>query len=159
MTCERQRSEREVLFAIESETKIKIIFTLNIVYSASERFVDGILAEGRAVSTLNGDIQKESVVKKENGTTRVVLDDIPEEFDSDKIRYSIPHLYFHEPKDQSHVFSQQFADFLELEKIDDKAYLMISEDGKNTYRYNERGICSEVKVSRAYATFYFRLVD
>ena len=46
--------------------------------------------------------------------------------------------------------------YLTFEEVDDHVYKMESPDGTNVYTYMN-GICTEVKVSRDFAKFYFRM--
>lgn len=142
----------QVYYNLTSETAFKVIFTIRVNYDLEEGYKNGVLVSGRAVSKLSGKIQRESIVKKREGYYKVeTVSDIVR-IAKDEIRYSIPEIYFSEPKESTEVFSQIFAQYLQYEKVAEHKFVLHSEDGKNTYYY-ENGICTLVEVSRPYANF------
>lgn len=155
MTIERTRSGNVTEYNINSDVTYRILLAVKIRFTQYEKFIDGVLNWGKSKSTLAGANQKTAKITRDgsgyvcdlNGTNYPV---------SDPIRYSITMIYFNEPKDNQKVFSQQFARYLTFKKIGDHKYLLESPDGNNTYAY-KNGICQEVKVSRDFATFYFKV--
>ncbi|UXP32951.1 hypothetical protein N6H18_03150 [Reichenbachiella agarivorans] len=158
MTAEKKVSGNQVDYKIKSVTHFRVVVKLTVDYNLTETYVGGVLQSGNALSTLNGATQNQSDVQKRDGYYRIETDSDIIEFDSDAIRYSIPEIYFNEPIGKKYVFSQVFATNLEIEDVGNHTYEMESEDGLNVYTYRN-GICTEVKVSRSYATFYIRIKE
>ncbi len=159
MVVERSKVGSETVFSVESSVEYRLLLSFKIEYESKERFVNGILADGSAVNTLNGKVQKQSVVKWDGGKYVINLNGELSQINEKGIGFSIPHLYYNEPVNQRQVFSQQFAGYVPMYEDKAKVYVLDSPDGKNYYTYNAEGICEEVKVSRTYATFYFRLKE
>jgi len=159
MTCDKFVENDTLVYLIKSESKIKLIFTFNVSYFMHEKFVGGELVLGNATNSLGGRVQKESYITRDANQYVVNMNGSIKRFLGIDIFYSVPELYFSEPGERTRIFSQQFVGFLKIEKTGAKVYTMTSDDGKNVYTYNEKGICEEVKVSRAYATFYFKLLE
>lgn len=159
MVVERSKLGSETVFKVDSKVDYRLLLSFKIDYQAEERFVNGILTDGSAINTLNGKVQKHSVVKWDGDQYVINLNGELTHFNNNGIVFSIPHLYYNEPVNQQRVFSQQFGAFVPMYEDEPKVYVLDSPDGKNYYTYNAEGICEEVKVSRTYATFYFRLKE
>jgi len=145
------------IITITSEAKFKLLFSFNVSYLLEEKFVGDILVSGNAINYLNGKIQKTSSVQKKGNKYIVELDGEPSEFALNKISYSITSIYFEQPPQLNlTIFSQQFADFLPLYYRSNNEYELESANGNNNYSY-QNGILETVKISRNYATFYFKL--
>lgn len=146
-----------VEYTIDSNVAIRILFTFKVKFQAEELFVQGLLRDGEAMSTLNGRTQKDSHVSPHGKGVMVKLNGSDYNYSGEEINYSVPMLYFEEPGDRTLIFSQQFANYIPLKRSGSK-YILDSPDGINYYTY-ENGICQEVKVIRDFATFYFKLKE
>ncbi|MEL6558385.1 MAG: DUF6134 family protein [Bacteroidota bacterium] len=157
VTLEISNENEQVKYHITSLVKFKILFSFAIKYQMEEKFYDGKLTWGKAHNTLNGRMQKESeIYLNDHGNYIVKIDDVASTTNEKEITYSISKLYTDEPVGKTAVFSQSFGRYLPLTKTGDHTYELESPDGTNYYTY-ENGICKEVKVSRDFATFYFRI--
>ncbi|MEM8895290.1 MAG: DUF6134 family protein [Bacteroidota bacterium] len=159
MTVERTKVGSETQYAVESLVNYKLLLSFKIEYELDERFENGVLVDGSATNSLNDKPQKHSVVKWDGDKYVVNLNGELSQVNREGILLSIPQLYFNRPVNQPHIFSQQFAGFIPLYEKSKDAFVLDSPDGKNYYSYDDEGICEEVKVSRSFATFYFKLKE
>lgn len=149
----------QLKYQIKSDVKFKILFSFNVKYESEEKFYGDLLTWGKGFNTLNGKIQKETeVTRQDDGKYRIVIDGVPSITGPQDITYSVSKLYNQEPVNEDAVFSQSFGRYLSLTKVTENSYELDSPDGTNIYSY-ENGICKEVKVSRDFATFYFRIQE
>lgn len=155
MTSTKTVRGEEVVYTVRSVTNFKVIVNLKIEYELKETYLNGIYQSGSSHSELNGVSQKDSKVKKISNGYKIETESNIVTYLGD-ISYSIPEIYFSEPIGKKEVFSQAFGEGLIIEKEREHVYVLVSEDGRNVYTY-ENGICKEVKVSRSYAVFYIRL--
>lgn len=138
---------------IKSKVTYKLLLSFRINVTHYEKFVNGKLNWGKALSTLNGRTQKDSkIVANEEGHL-LTLDGVSAQV-TDPIDFSIAQIYFYEPTDGQRVFSQQFAQFLTFKKVGPNKYMLASPDGDNYYHYTN-GICTDVRVLRDFANFNF----
>ena len=144
------------VYNIESHVEIRFLFSFAVHFKSREVSFEGVLDHGKAKSTLNGNVQKESEVWMDQNDLKVILNGSLYDFGERKADYFVSELYFKEPGKSREVFSQQFAQGLTLEKTGAHRYTLYSPDGNNYYEYESNRI-KEVKVSRDFATFYFRL--
>ncbi len=158
LNVSRQSFGDSLVYQIESRVEIRFLFSFVVHFRSTEISVGGRLVEGKAKSTLNGKIQKESNVWLSNDEFFVNLNGATYEFGNKIVDYFVSQLYFIEPKERKQIFSQQFANYIDLERTGEHTYTLISPDGNNYYIY-ENGNCKQVKISRDFATFYFKLKD
>lgn len=157
MTVKRMISDNQINYEIESKVTFRILFSFTVDYESTSEYKYGQLIKEFTHNKLNGSTQKKSTIWFDgknytldlNGSRSSIYDDI---------KYSVAAIYFEEPKDGQKVFSPQFGDYLTFHKVNEHQYEMESPDGINLYTYTN-GICSEVKVNRDFAKFYFKITD
>ena len=155
MTVERSAYNNEIEYQIESKVIFRLLFSFTIDHKSKSFYKDNILQRESAISRLNGSTQKSSVIIKKGNSYSLTLNDITS-VEKGSITYSVAAMYYQEPEPNQKVYSPQFAKYLSVEKIGDHVYKLESPDGLNIYTYMN-GICTEVKVSRDFAKFYFRM--
>ncbi|WP_370088781.1 DUF6134 family protein [Ekhidna sp.] len=153
MTVDRTISENQVKYEINSQVTFRILFSFTVDYESTSEYKNGRLIKEYTHNMLNGSTQKKSTIWFDGQKYTLDLDGARITV-KEPIEYSVAAIYFQEPKDGQRVYSPQFGDYLTFVKIGDHEYEMESPDGLNTYTYIN-GICSEVKVSRDFAKFYF----
>ncbi len=155
MTVERRAYNNKVDYRIKSKVVFKILFSFTIDYESSGLYTNGILERESTIRKLNGSTQKTSAIIKNGANYSHTLNDVTST-EPGPITYSVSSIYFDEPEPGQKVFSPQFGKYLTFEEVGEHVYELESPDGTNTYTYMN-GICTEVKVSRDFAKFYFRM--
>jgi len=150
--------EDRVTYTLKNRVEFKVLFSFSVQYDLEETFANGVLIRGKGKNSLNDASQKETSIDKNETGYRLILDGTPNHLSEKEIEYSVSRIYHEEPFDGKAVFSEYFGYYLHIEEIGDHRYLLRSPDGENEYTYN-RGYCTEVKVSRDFATFYIRMDD
>ncbi|MEO9872258.1 DUF6134 family protein [Ekhidna sp.] len=155
MTVKRSLSENRVYYEIDSKVIFKVLFSFTIDYESTSEYKYGKLIKEYTHNMLNGSTQKKSTIWFDGEKYTLDLNGSRSNI-HEIIEYSVATVYFEEPQNGQHVFSPQFGDYLAFTKIGEHQYEMESPDGENIYTYTN-GICSEVKVSRDFANFSFRM--
>ncbi len=155
MTVERRSNNNYIEYNIKSKVVFRILFSFTVDFECSSEYVNNVLERESTINKLNGSTQKSSVVTRSGEKYLHTQNDITTSF-SGPIDYSVGAIYHNEPAPGQKVYSPQFGQFLTFEEIDDHVYKMESPDGINVYTYMN-GVCTEVKVSRDFAKFYFRM--
>lgn len=145
-----------VNYNIKNLVEIKVLLTFAVEYVISETFTDGILTAGKGHNTLNGVSQKETSISYTNGKYHLIIDGVEGNNETRPIKESMAQIYHNELHDGKKVYSQYFGRYLTAKKVGEHKYALQSPDGENLYTYSG-GYCSEVKVTRDFATFYIRL--
>lgn len=144
-------STEEIRF--ESDVTFRILFAFTHQFTLYEKFTNGQLNWGKALSTLSGRTQKDSKIVAIKDDYLLTLGGVTVPI-NEEIDYSVSQIYFTEPHDGQRVFSQQFGKFITFKKVAEHKYLMPSPDGDNYYSY-VNGICVDVQVERDFANFTF----
>lgn len=153
MVVKREVSGAVEEIKFESDVTIKLLLSFHVDFNQYEKFVNGELNWGKALSKMNGRTQKDSKIVANQKGHLLTLDGVSAQV-TDPIDFSVSQIYFYEPVDGQKVFSQQFAQFMTLKKVGPHRYLMSSPDGDNYYTYTN-GICTHVRVQRDFANFNF----
>lgn len=157
MTVKRMLSENQVKYEIESKVTFRILFSFTVDYESTSEYKYGQLIKEYTHNQLNGSTQKKSTIWFDGEKYTLDLNGSRSTI-HDNIKYSVATIYFEEPRDGQEVYSPQFGEYLIFNKIGEHQYEMESPDGINLYTYTN-GICSEVKVNRDFAKFYFRMTE
>lgn len=142
----------KAVFHINTLTRFRAIWQIEVEYDLLETFRGDTLVSGTNWSTINKRKQKETELAKDGPCYTLTIDGIRTVVHDPGITKSVSRLYFEEPKHREKVFSAYFGKYLVFEKVGDHQYKLTSPDGSNIYSY-ENGICTEVKISRDFATF------
>ncbi len=157
MTVKRMISDNQINYEIQSKVTFRILFSFTVDYESTSEYKYGQLIKEYTHNKLNGSTQKKSTIWFDGNNYTLDLNGSRSSINDD-IKYSVAAIYFEEPKDGQKVFSPQFGEYLTFNKIDEHRYEMESPDGINLYTYTN-GICSEVKVNRDFAKFYFKITE
>ena len=144
------------IYHIKSDVSFKLLFSFNVAYEQKEVFKNDTLLEGNGFNTLNESVQKETDLKRRPSDYKLTFNGINNYIKENAITKSMSQIHFNEPKNGETYFSQHFGKYVTFEKIGEHRYAMSSPDGDNEYTY-ENGYCTEIKVVRDYATFYFKM--
>ena len=155
MTVERRSYNNEIEYHIKSKVVFRILFSFTVDFECTAFYKNNILEKESTASKLNGSIQKASELVRNGDNYSHTLHDLTTT-EKGPIDYTIAAIYFQEPYSGQKVYSPQFGQYLTFEEIGNHVYEMESPDGTNIYTYLN-GICTEVKVSRDFAKFYFKM--
>ena len=158
MTVDKVISGDQVKITIKNDVEFTLLFSFTSLYWLSETFQNGVLQSGNSYNEFNGRRQKETTLKRNGSKYYIIEDEVSSYFGEKDLAYSVSNFYFTEPKGGQQVFSQWFGKFMTMREESPHVYQVTSPDGTNTYWY-KNGICTKVKVSRDFATFYFKIQD
>ena len=153
MTVKRTALENSTYYEIDSEVTFRILLSFTVDYESTSEYKYGKLIKEYTHNRLNGSTQKKSTLWFDGEKYTLDLNGT-RYTEKSPINYSVAAIYYEEPKDGQKVYSPQFGEYLEFEKVGDHRYEMESPDGLNIYSYTN-GICTEVKVNRDFAKFSF----
>ncbi len=153
MTVKRTALENSTYYEIDSEVTFRILLSFTVDYESTSEYKYGKLIKEYTHNRLNGSTQKKSTLWFDGEKYTLDLNGT-RYTEKSPINYSVAAIYYEEPKDGQKVYSPQFGEYLEFEKVGDHRYEMKSPDGLNIYSYTN-GICTEVKVNRDFAKFSF----
>ena len=153
MTVKRSSLEYKTYYEIESTVTFRILFAFTVDYESTSEYNHGKLIKEYTHNQLNGSTQKKTTIWFDGSKYTLDTDGI-HTYLKEPIAYSVAAVYYQEPKDGQKVYSPQFGEYLQFEKIGNGVYELESPDGLNVYTYTN-GICTEVVVNRDFAKFAF----
>jgi hypothetical protein len=159
MKLEKKDSINAYRIMLNSETKKKFVFLFTIIQDEQSVFENGVMTHSYEYRKINNNIKENKrttykgsyyEIKKENSTSQVKLSNIT---------YNQLSLYFFEPVNISRVYSDNYEQYIKIEKKENQFYAIEFPDGnKNSYYYSN-GICSKVKVEQSFFTIEFILLQ
>lgn len=152
-----QRNEgNQVTYSMRNLVEIKVLMTFSVEYVLNETFTDGVLTAGNGHNTLNGVTQKKTSISYIEGKYHLIIDGVEGHNETQPIKKSMAKIYHEELHDGEKLYSQYFGKYLTAKKLSEHKYAIYSPDGENIYTYTD-GYCSDVKVTRDFATIYIRI--
>lgn len=125
--------------------EMKCVYNNNYLdHSLIERYMNDKLKDRVEI-----DLRSEDYLWSNNRGESAVLGD-------KEIKYSSVLLYFNEPKNYDRIFSEQYAQYLKLQKSENEYLVYLPNGDVNQYAY-ENGFCSKAIINGGLATFTLRL--
>ena len=146
MLLSQQLSGNKTLYKIESNIKARLVFLITVKALEEAIYENGIMTWSFLYRKMNS---TEKVNKKTqlSGNNYVITKGRQSEaLNNYPIRYNMICLYLQEPITISKVYSDNFQQFLAIQKLGDHHYKIDFPDGNyNEYHYSN-GLCSKVEV-------------
>lgn len=155
MTVERTTIDNKITYNISSKVSLRLLFKFTVDYQSSAEYKEDILQKELLEQKMNGSSQNVSSIEKKGEHYLHILNGVSSR-EAGPIKYTVSAIYYNEPYPNQKVFSSLFGQHLTFKQIGDHVYELQSPDGLNTYTYTN-GICTEVKIVRDFATFYFKM--
>ena len=158
LKLDKRDSANSSFIKFSSEIKKKVVFLFTIIEKQEVFFQNGIMTYSYVYRKINDNIKVNKfttyvsghyLVKKDKSSTPLMLNNIA---------YNQLSLYFYEPATIQQVYSDNYEQYLKIEKSGNQYYtLKLPGGNKNTYYYSN-GICTKVKVEQSLFTVEFILV-
>jgi hypothetical protein len=141
---------------LESDINARLIFTLKARTIEESVFRENVMIRSSLYRELNGKEKVKSLTLLQGDQYLIKKPTRTEYFTNSLIRYNMLSLYFYEPRHVSQVYSDNFQQHLDIQKIADRHYRVHFPDGSHNEYYYEDGICTGIRV---YHTFYSAQID
>jgi len=158
LKLDKRDSANSSFIKFSSEIKKRVVFLFTIIEKQEAFFQNGIMTYSYVYRKINDNIKVNKfttyvsghyLVKKDKSSTPLMLNNIA---------YNQLSLYFYEPATIQQVYSDNYEQYLKIEKSGNQYYtLKLPGDNKNTYYYSN-GVCTKVKVEQSLFTVEFILV-
>ena len=158
LKLDKRDSANSSFIKFSSEIKKRVVFLFTIIEKQEVFFQNGIMTYSYVYRKINDNIKVNKfttyvsghyLVKKDKSSTPLMLNNIA---------YNQLSLYFYEPATIQQVYSDNYEQYLKIEKSGNQYYtLKLPGGNKNTYYYSN-GVCTKVKVEQSLFTVEFILV-
>ena len=142
---QRIAGTRTVL-TMESEVNTRFIFNFKARAKEEAIYDNGIMTWSSIFRKLNGNIKADKKTKAVGNTYTIYKGNKTETLKNYPIRYNMLSIYLSEPIDVSKVYSDNFQQQIDIQKIAAHHYKIKFPDGTSNEYYYTNGICSKVEI-------------
>lgn len=143
----------------ESEVKSRIIFMLTLLAKEETIFNNGVLIFSSMKRKLNGREKTNIQVKLEGSTYQVNNEGSLSQLVSGPIYYNLLSMYVKEPKLFSKAYSDNFMEFVPIQRTGVNQYKVTLPDGNyNNYFYKD-DVCTKVEIHHTLYSLIFLLTN
>ena len=147
-----------VTYSVESEVKVSFVLSFTVKAKEQSVYEGGVLQSSSLYRTVNGK-EKTNKQIKNNGKGLTVTDDGEEqELKNYLVKYSMHCLYLNEPLTYTNVFSDNYKQFIPIEKTAERQYKVKFPDGNSNEYHYENGVCKKVVVKSSLFDAEFVLI-
>lgn len=142
---QRVAGNRTVL-TMESEVNTRFIFSFKAKAKEEAIYDNGIMTWSSIFRKLNGNVKADKKTKAVGNAYTIYKGNKTEIVKNYPIRYNMLSVYLTEPTDVSKVYSDNFQQQIDIQKIATHHYKIKFPDGNYNEYYYTNGICSKVEI-------------
>ncbi|MEN7550297.1 DUF6134 family protein [Rapidithrix thailandica] len=155
----RSNLAEKVRYQLESNVLISFLADFKVETQSDIVYQEGLLHASEAYIYLNDKIRETNKIRKKGNGYAVNKDDDEERILANtSIKYSVINLYYTEPVGMDKIFSERFAEYCALKKVESNVYKLTLPNGNHTIYHYRNGQCYKVEVIRPLANLEFRLI-
>ena len=134
------------VLTMESEVNTRFIF--NFKANAKEEVIydNGIMTWSSIFRKLNGTVKVDKKTKANGNAYTVYRGTKTETLNNYPIRYNMLSVYISEPVNITKVYSDNFQQQIDIQKINDHHYKIKFPDGNYNEYYYTNGVCSKIEI-------------
>ena len=139
-------ASNRTMLTMESEVNTRLIF--NFKANAKEEVIydNGIMVWSSIFRKLNGNVKVNTKTKANGNAYTVYKGSKTETLNNYPIRYNILSVYISEPANITKVYSDNFQQQIDIQKIADHHYKIKFPDGNYNEYFYTNGICSKIEI-------------
>ena len=134
------------ILTMESEVNTRFIFNFKAKAKEEAIYDNGIMTWSSIFRKLNGNIKADKKTKAVGNAYTIYKGNKTETVKNYPIRYNMLSVYLTEPIDVSKVYSDNFQQQVDIQKIAVHHYKIKFPDGTSNEYYYTNGICSKVEI-------------
>ncbi|MDX2284729.1 MAG: DUF6134 family protein [Bacteroidia bacterium] len=157
MQVSRREAGGEVIYASESQMRITMLISVDLRFRYEVRFRDGQLQSSMTENYRDGHLKGRSTGRRTASGYEVERDGERFAVNPANIDLCISSLYFQEPRDYTHIFSERWGTYVPVRSLGSGRYeLSLPNGDRNTVQY-AGGLCRELTVNHSLSSITFRL--
>ena len=134
------------VLTLESEVNTRFIFNFKAKVKEETIFDKGIMTWSSIFRNLNGNVKVDKKTRVNGNAYTVYKGNKTETLNNYPIRYNMLSVYISEPVNNTKVYSDNFQQQIDIQKIADHHYkIRFPDDNYNEYFYAD-GICSKIEI-------------
>jgi len=134
------------VLTMESEVNTRFIFNFKAKVKEETIYDKGIMTWSSIFRKLNGDIKVDKKTRANGNSYTVYKGNKTETLNNYPIRYNMLSVYIIEPVNITKVYSDNFQQQVDIQKIADHHYKINFPDGNYNEYFYTNGVCSKIEV-------------
>ncbi len=148
-SIERKRDSDSTTLTMSMEVKVRFIFTFESAAKEISQFRGGKLQHSYYYRKTNGDIKADRHTRL-TGDNYEVENKERTRLNISPVTYNTLCMYFQEPVNVPKAYSDNHQCFLDIKKLSDGGYRIVSPDDTSNTFYYTGGICYKVKINHSF---------
>ena len=134
------------VLTMESEVNTRFIFNFKAKAKEEVIYDNGIMTWSSIFRKLNGNVKVDKKTKANGNAYTVYKGSKTETLNNFPIRYNMLSVYISEPVNITKVYSDNFQQLIDIQKIADHHYKIKFPDGNYSEYFYTNGICSKIEI-------------
>lgn len=156
VSAEKLHQGNEIHYEITSQVQVSMIKTFKIDFSLQNYYANQGLEQANLKNSVNDNLRDFSSIQWEGSHYKVMKANDTFKLHKEKALFSTACLYFQEPINRSEVFSENYLEYIPIEKVEADQYkLKLPSGNSNLYYYNERDELEKAVIRDALVQFTF----
>jgi hypothetical protein len=147
----RNDAENHSTINLTSEVSVRMIFKFSAKANEQAEFVNGKMVHSYIYRKMNGNVKADKHTRFTGHNYEVEQASGKKELEISSVTYNMNCLYFQEPIGIKQVYSDNFQQFVDIQKEPEGYYKIKFPDGSSNYYYYKNGVCAAIHVNH---TFY-----
>lgn len=157
MQLAMKRNGEDVFMKMTSNVLMRFIVSINVRSEEEAAFKNGVLVYSKARRSVNGKQKVNNETRAYGDIYKTVCDNKTGCIHQKQIDYNFLMLYMHEPVNIHTVYSDNFQQFLTIQKTGEHAYKVVLPDGNYNCYFFKDDICNKVEIHHSFYTIYMML--
>jgi len=134
------------ILKMETEVKTRFIFTFIAKAEEETIYENGVMTWSSFYRKMNGNVKADKKIKASGNSYTIFNGSKTETLNNYPIRYNMLSIYTMEPVNISKVYSDNYQQFLDIQKLALHHYKIKFPDGNYCEYFYSNGICSKVEI-------------
>ena len=140
---------------LNSEVRKRMLFLISVSEKQEVSFQNGLMMKSSIFRKVNEEVKTNKHTFYSGTFYQVKDQQTSEKIMINRIMYNQLSLYFKEPVNIKHVYSDNYQRLLEIENKGNSSYMIRLPDGNNNYYYYTNGVCSRIRLEHRLFTIEF----
>lgn len=138
LTVQREVHGNRIRYRSLNETQVSMLKSFHIRHELEAIYEDDMLQYSEVIVQVNDNQHHHSEIKWDGKQYTIYKEGKKADSIQKPVHFSSIHLYFHEPRNRKHVFSEQFGRWQPIDPAGNSVseYILDKKKNKNKYRYH-----------------------
>jgi hypothetical protein len=146
----KSEADNQSTIRLTSEVSVRLLFKFTVKANEQAEFSNGKLVHSYIYRKMNGNVKADRHTRFTGNGYEVSDPSGKKELNLNYVNYNMNCLYFQEPVGIAQVYSDNFQQFVPIEKKPEGYYIVKLPDGNSNQYYYKNGVCVAVHVNHTW---------